>query len=475
MYVTNEYEIDLSCSPSEREIPEIQAYQGEGLSRKVEFTLKDGDTGWLIPSNVVCMIRFVKPDGHGGAYSVLPDNTNAWSVVGNKIVIVLVPQMFDVAGLVEAEAALYWDNKSLTVTNVRIIVDRNPHITEEVTSDYYNYQNLEQINSALAKLVAGLNDITPGKIGAKAANTIEPIATGGTGAHTAELAMSNLSELHFNGDWQAAKPGISTWHYEVDDTEEMRTQYNIPHGGCEILVMKRANGRGIALAFGWVSGQYQMWRNNLHDDTNSNEWASWVDVRDAIDAAPAGYGLGTIGTEIQDCNSAISSGFYKWEDGCLNSPFNYGTMVSIGRFHGYPHCNQISICNAGIEKGCIAVRGNNGEWGVWEYVNPNMTVGAEYRTTERLDGKPVYAMTIDFGALPNDSSGWLAAPFSATSIVRASGMGVYGGLTNIPCRWLDSGIVKEIGLTVTNMGISVFTNFDASHMRIYIQVWYTKN
>ena len=32
-----------------------------------------------------------------------------------------------------------------------------------------------------------------------------------------------------------------------------------------------------------------------------------------------------------------------------------------------------------------------------------MKIGIEYRTTERWDGKPVYAKLIDFGSLPNIS------------------------------------------------------------------------
>lgn len=39
----------------------------------------------------------------------------------------------------------------------------------------------------------------------------------------------------------------------------------------------------------------------------------------------------------------------------------------------------------------------NDVWGEWEYFNPPMNAGVEYRTTERYLGKPVYAMVIDCG------------------------------------------------------------------------------
>ena len=39
--------------------------------------------------------------------------------------------------------------------------------------------------------------------------------------------------------------------------------------------------------------------------------------------------------------------------------------------------------------------------GVVEWFNPPMQLGAEYRTTERHQGKPVYVKLVDFGTFPN--------------------------------------------------------------------------
>ena len=39
--------------------------------------------------------------------------------------------------------------------------------------------------------------------------------------------------------------------------------------------------------------------------------------------------------------------------------------------------------------------------GVVEWINPPMSLGVEYRTTERYTGKPVYIKLVDFGSLPN--------------------------------------------------------------------------
>jgi len=42
-----------------------------------------------------------------------------------------------------------------------------------------------------------------------------------------------------------------------------------------------------------------------------------------------------------------------------------------------------------------------GTWGEWEWVNPRMLLGVEYRTTEMWNGRPVYTELISLGALPN--------------------------------------------------------------------------
>ena len=39
---------------------------------------------------------------------------------------------------------------------------------------------------------------------------------------------------------------------------------------------------------------------------------------------------------------------------------------------------------------------SSGSWGEWEWVNPPMVAGSEYRTTERWNGKPVYKKLIEY-------------------------------------------------------------------------------
>lgn len=47
--------------------------------------------------------------------------------------------------------------------------------------------------------------------------------------------------------------------------------------------------------------------------------------------------------------------------------------------------------------GCQAVILYNNGWSEWEWLNPPMNSGIEYRTTERYMGKPVYAKCVNYG------------------------------------------------------------------------------
>lgn len=50
-----------------------------------------------------------------------------------------------------------------------------------------------------------------------------------------------------------------------------------------------------------------------------------------------------------------------------------------------------------------------------EWVNPPMALGVEYRTVERHNGNPIYAIAFDFGALPDTTTKSVAIPGWLTS------------------------------------------------------------
>ena len=133
-----------------------------------------------------------------------------------------------------------------------------------------------------------------------------------------------------------------------------------------------------------------------------------------LEKAPAGYGLGGGATKTveTDFNNYIDNGVYQCPasfDSIQNAPPNghYGMLIVS---HG---SNAIVQDVYGPSWGSSAIRwfhvrrvstssdGNADSWSEWEWPEPLMEIGVEYRTTERYLGKPVYAKLVNCGALPN--------------------------------------------------------------------------
>lgn len=126
-----------------------------------------------------------------------------------------------------------------------------------------------------------------------------------------------------------------------------------------------------------------------------------------IGAAPAGYGLGGTNAVVndRDWDSAINAGFYAADDNSPDGQWwhgiveNYFNAVFVQRaWKAYLIGGK--VCTPAAERTGVATDGVI-TWEPWEYVNPPMQLGVEYRTTERYNGKPVY--TAAFSVLIPDS------------------------------------------------------------------------
>lgn len=117
-----------------------------------------------------------------------------------------------------------------------------------------------------------------------------------------------------------------------------------------------------------------------------------------VGAAPAGFGLGEVaGKTVTKLDQIKEFGFYRLpsESGITPDTVSNWGGVLIGAAVSY----ATLIATRGPY---IAVTHSlGGVWnGVWEWVNPPMYPGIEYRTTERYNGSPVYAKCLDIGSLP---------------------------------------------------------------------------
>lgn len=136
-----------------------------------------------------------------------------------------------------------------------------------------------------------------------------------------------------------------------------------------------------------------------------------------IGAAPAGYGLGDIISPLpasEDLNNIKYNGWYSWyadiDKKPANAPISPGTdNIDVMRVSGSGEaCIQEAFdvsnsYNCGLKMQRTIYGSDSRYVSEWEWVNPPMTTGVEYRTTERYEGKHVYVKLVDFGNLPSNT------------------------------------------------------------------------
>lgn len=199
-------------------------------------------------------------------------------------------------------------------------------------------------------------------------------------------------------------------------------------------------------------------------------------IPDPADFAPSGYGLGTACQYIYSWDDIRNDGFYESNG---NTPdgywwWGYSVVYSDGQ-------SQIQHAFRNGDNGMrhIVRNGSPGAWGEWEWENPPMYLGEEYRTTERYNGKPVYTMLVHCGA------GTVAGSYKTVSTTIAGTANTIryhvdvtnsagNKLGNPPLEYTDGSVMGRITVSATN-NITIMCYKDLSETDIYCQLWYTKD
>ena len=148
-----------------------------------------------------------------------------------------------------------------------------------------------------------------------------------------------------------------------------------------------------------------------------------------VGAAPSGYGLGTTaGQTISDCNAALLTGWYVCTDTCANTPditqFKYASLYVVRRNSAI--YQTISYLNLRAHR---TGSDNGDKWDEWEWENPPMMDGVEYRTTEKYEGKPVYCKHIS-----HTTTSTIGTSGKLTEYVIKHGISGFTGLVRIDGR-----------------------------------------
>lgn len=195
--------------------------------------------------------------------------------------------------------------------------------------------------------------------------------------------------------------------------------------------------------------------------------------------APAGYGLGKqTGKAVlwSEIDSTKEFGLYGiWgSDGdktVSGITFQYATVLVIPM-----DTNAVTQILFPIgTKGLMLVRkSTDNTWGEWEWVDPPMSPGVEYLTTETWYGAPVYTALYETGSC-NDAKNVFATNWDAKRIVRHHGYiegynlpYIDGTLDNANSAWSSACIYND------KVELSVHVGSALRGKGAAIQVWYIK-
>lgn len=226
---------------------------------------------------------------------------------------------------------------------------------------------------------------------------------------------------------------------------------------------------------------------SLTDDQKSQ-------ARGNINAAPGGYGYGE-NKYFKSWNDNDGSQFESYLDNLLDGS---DKIIRLTTLTDYP--SNVLSGNGGFADVALASNGVifvewcgptdvaagttvgmqkaykkkllDGTWLPWEYENPLLNLGVEYRTTERYLGKPVYTKVIDFGASPNN--GAKNVNLGASNVDKICGASFHYYVPSTGENGVMVSHPNYTGFFVSNTVVQIRTNTDKTDTNFYVTVKYTK-
>ena len=173
----------------------------------------------------------------------------------------------------------------------------------------------------------------------------------------------------------------------------LRVALSIPGGVWFVTIYRASDVNGYISAVRYGTGEYIRYLNN-------GTWGEWIDNRPSAFAS-SGYGYGELPAAYTFSNDNDGSAFETAMTALLDQ-MERGEARQI-RIYDYPAFSaqawlatiwkhdDYAVISAATYSGYRATKIRvAGVWKPWEWENPPMYVGTEYRTTERYDGAVVY-------------------------------------------------------------------------------------
>lgn len=192
--------------------------------------------------------------------------------------------------------------------------------------------------------------------------------------------------------------------------------------------------------------------------------------------APSGFGLGAeAGEWVSSPDNITKNGFYR--SVAPGVAPGMGWYVCIGYSDEYK-----TVLGFKEDAGGIAFLRTMkaGVWGEWEYANPPLTPGVEYRTTERWNGKPVYIKAVELGHLPDTANAmgtsWVDGSFYGSgvkSVIACGGCLYKGDEWAGALPYVSAGIRVDVVAGSTTVGV-IASDGSFSDRTATVWVKYTK-
>ena len=146
--------IPLDLSTRDGAVPLGEAaVAGDSGSRMLIFELLEEGAPWAPPEGVRAALAFRSEHGFEGEYDTLEDGSDAFSISGNRVTVLLVDQIMAKPGTVWLSLILRGNRmEQLSAFPLMMMVSRGLAGAEELPKRVYRVRNLSEINSALDTL-----------------------------------------------------------------------------------------------------------------------------------------------------------------------------------------------------------------------------------------------------------------------------------------------------------------------------------
>ena len=424
--ITQPYKLNLIPGGVPVRVPVSQYDAG---SRDITFSLYSGCAAFAVPAGAVVTCDGAKPDRKGFSYLA--------TASGSTVTVAVTEQMTAVAGEVDCQITIRKDGQVLGSANFLLVVERAalPDGADISETEINAFTQIANQAAEAAQSAQEAVDALDGKKAAldastAAANTANTnLATATSTANTARTNLTsatstaNTARTELAKATTAANTAKDALQKPTSDARDAKSALDSANQAAaqnlEALNDSAAMTQKIPKVSPAVAGNLAALKaDGALEDSGKKPG----------DFAPGGYGLGGSGrrvTEItDDLNNLVQSGWYdKWgTDTVANCPVQYAGVFVCTRS---PSTVTQIVFDYGTNYGSILIRRFVGStWSDWEWVNPPMVSGVEYRTTRKDAGYPVYAKMVRYR---NDAQ--IGTTSSVTDIKIPHGISNFSALT----------------------------------------------